>query len=400
LNSLIADALDGAAVSWSELSADQLPAVIALGNELLSHSRRRRRVAACLAFSSALSGSCSFSSSKLAKEFKRLLLQDSVFLSTFSNAEAAFDVLAQPLSSCSDDAADDCSAYDELYVCCMLLLLMLHAAETVGYDIRESIEKCCGGEGAAVVVMRWLASDESILYRLPWVKVLHLCERVLWAYVGEEVALDRRSNYCTKSYRTPCKISREDVHAALTSALASYGALHAMPVGFRKSLLRSVAVVLLCSEADVARMSASDILVRLTEKSLPWPSDSLCSRFFVRAYASITTAAVRLATVIASLWSRKRDPHSAPFPCNPAVCVTVLASNFDMACTRVAADIERDRDSALHAAARLLLLLFKTCKHVNQRCAAILVRVINSSPLLSAFNDIFDGACPCVAQTL
>ena len=96
--------------------------------------------------------------------------------------------------------------------------------------------------------------------------------------------------------------------------------------------------------------------------------------------------------------SRKRDAHSAPFPCSSAEYVSMLAAGFDMAGTRIAADIERDRDGALHAAARLLLLLYKTSKHVHQRCAAVLVRVINSSPLLAAFNDLFDGACPCVAQ--
>ncbi len=250
------------------------------------------------------------------------------------------------------------------------------------------------------MVFRWLASDESVLYRLPWVKLLHLSERLLWAYVGDEVALDRRSNYSTAPYRTPCKIAREDVHAALMSALMTYGSLDAMPAGFKKSLLRSVAVALACGEADAAAMTASDMLARLSEKKSPWPSDSLCSRFFVRAYASITTSVVHVAAVVASIWSRKRDMQCAPFPCAPAACMTLLASSFDMAGTRIAADIERDRDGALHAAARLLLLIHKTTKHVHQRCAAVLVRVINSSPLLAAFNDIFDGTCPCVAMSV
>jgi hypothetical protein len=399
-SSVIAEALDGAAISWCDVSADQLPKVIALGSELLSHSSRRRRVAASIALSSGLSGSAAFGSSKLAKEFKRQLLRDCVFETVFSNAEAAFDVLARPDWSCSEDADDDCSAYDELYVCCILLLLMLHAAESLGHDVRHSIDRCSGGEGAAVVVFRWLASDESVLYRLPWVKVLHLSERMLWAYVGDEVALDRRSNFSTAPYRTPCKIAREDVHAALMSALMTYGSLDAMPAGFKKSLLRSVAVALACGEADAATMTAADMLGRLSEKKSPWPSDSLCSRFFVRAYASITTSVVHVAAVVASMWSRKRDMQCAPFPCAPAACITLLASSFDMAGTRIAADIERDRDGALHAAARLLLLIHKTTKHVHQRCAAVLVRVINSSPLLVAFNDIFDGACPCVVTSV
>jgi hypothetical protein len=398
MSSIIADALNGAAVSWCDLSVEQLPAVVALGGELLAHSHRGRRVAACIALASGLSGSAAFGSSKLHKEFKRQMLRDSLFLTVFSNAEAAFDLLARPIGSSSEDAADDCSAYDELYVCCVLMLLMLHAAESVGHDIRESIELCSGGEGAAVVVFRWLASDESILHRMPWVKVLHLCERLLWAYVGDEVSLDRRSNYNTRPHRVPCKIAREDAHAALMSALTTYGALDAMPAGFRKSLLRSVAVALTCSEADASAMTASEMLGRLSETKPPWPTDSLCSRFFVRAYASVTTVLVHLAAVIASLWSRRRDAPSAPFPCTPAAIVSHLASSFDMAGTRIAADTERDREGVLHAVARLLLLLHKTSKHVHVRCAAVLVRVINSSPLVAVFNDLFDGACPCVAQ--
>ena len=397
-SSLIADALDGAAVSWCDLSAEQLPPVIALGSELLAHSHRGRRVAACIALASGLSGSAAFGSSKLVKEYKRQLLRDSVFLTVFSNAEAAFDILARRMESSSEADADDCSAYDELYVCCVLLLLMLHAAESVGHDLRESIERCSGGEGAAVGVFRWLACDDSILHRLPWVKVLHMAERLLWAYVGDEVSLDRRSNYNSRPHRVPCKIAREDAHAALTSALMTYGALHAMPAGFRKSLLRSIAVALTCSEADACAMTASEMLARLSATQPPWPSDSLCSRFFVRAYASVTAVLLHLTATIASLWSRKRDAPSAPFPCAPAAIVSHLASSFDMAGTRIAADTERDREGVLHAAARLLLLLHKTSKHAHVRCAAVLVRVISSSPLVAAFNDLFDGACPCVAQ--
>lgn len=382
-------------MSWCDLTLEQLPAVVALAGELLAHSHRGRRVASCVALASGLSGSAAFGSSKLCKELKRQLLRDSVFVTVFSNAEAAFDELARSNRSSEGDVGDDCSAYDELYVCCVLLLFLLHAAESLGHDLRETIESCSGGEGAAVVVCRWMASDESVLFRLPWVKVLHLCERVLWAYVGEEVALDRRSNYNSKPYRSPCKIAREDVHAALMSALMTYGTLDAVPVGFKKSLLRSVAAVLSCSEGDAAAMTHSEMLARLSESNATWPSDSLCSRFFVRAYASVTTVVVHLAAVVASLCSRKRDAPCAPFPCIPAVNVSLLASCFDMAGTRIAADIERERDGALHAAARLLLLLYKTCKHVHKRCAAVLVRVINSSSLLAAFNDLFDGTCPC-----
>jgi hypothetical protein len=400
LSSLIADALNGAAVSWCDLTRAQLPAVVALGGELLAHSHRGRRVASCIALASGLSGSAAFGSSKLSKEFKRLLLRDSVFVTVFSNAEAAFDELARSNGSSEGGVEEDCSAYDELYVCCVLLLLLLHAAESLGHDLRETIESCSGGEGAAVVVCRWMASDESVLFRLPWVKVLHLCERVLWAYVGDEVALDRRSNYNSKPYRSPCKIAREDVHAALMSALMTYGALDAIPAGYKKSLLRSVAAALSCSEGDAAAMTPSEMLGRLSESKATWPSDSLCSRFFVRAYASVTTVVVHLAAVVASLWSRKRDAQCAPFPCIPAVNISLLASSFDMAGTRIAADIERERDGALHAAARLLLLLYKTCKHVHKRCAAVLVRVINSSSLLAAFNDLFDGTCPCAAAAL
>jgi hypothetical protein len=349
-----------------------------------------------MALASGLSGCAAFRSSKLAKEFKRELLRVGVFETVFSNAEAAFDVLARPEWSKNEDA-DDCSAYDELYICCVLLLFMLHAAESLGHDLRQTIEQCSGGEGAVGAVFRWLASDESVLYRLPWVKVLHLSERMLWAYVGDEVALDRRSNYSTAPYRTPCKIAREEVHAALMSALATYGSLHAMPVGFKKSLLRGVAAALSCSDADAAAMNPSDMLGRLSEKHSPWPSDSLCSRFFARAYASITAAVVRVAAVIASMWSRKRDVQSVLFPCTPAQCVSLLASSFDMAGARIAADIERERDGILHAAARLLLLIHKTSKHVHQRCAAVLIRVINSSALPVAFTDIFDGSCPYVA---
>ncbi len=398
LSSLIAEALSGSAASWRDLNCEQLSSVVVFGSELLAHSRRGRRVATCIALASGLSGSAAFGSSKLAKEFKRQLLRDSVFVTVFSNAEAAFDVLSHSNWSSSEDTEDDCTAYDELYVCCLLLLLMLHTAESVGHDVRQAIESCSGGEGAVVVVFRWLASDESVFYRLPWIKVLHLSERMLWAYVGEEVALDRRSNYNARPYRTPCKIAREDVHAAVTSALMTYGALDAVPAGFKKSLLRSVAVALSCSECDAAAMTASEMLRLLSVKKPIWPSDSLCSRFFVRAYASVTTAVVLLAAVVASLWSRRRDAQCAPFPCSSAVYVSLLASSFDMAGTRIASDIERDRDGALHTAARLLLLLYKTSKHVHQRCAAVVVRVINSSPLLAAFNDLFDGTCPCVGR--
>jgi hypothetical protein len=399
-NSLIADALDGAAVSWCDLSVGQIPPVIALASELLAHARRGRRVAACISLASGLSGSAAFGSSKLAKEFKRQLLRDGVFVAVFSNAEAAFDALSQSDRTSAQETEDDCSAYDELYVCCLLLLFMLHAAESLGHDLRESMERCSGGEGAAAAVFRWLASDEGILYRLPWLKVLHLSERILWAYVGDEVALDRRSNYNCRPYRMACKIAKEDVHAALTSALMTYGALDAIPLGFRSSLLRSVAVALSCSESDAAAMSPSDMLGRLSEKKTPWPSDSLCSRFFARAYANVTTAVTRVASVAAALCSRKRDASCAPLPCAPAVYMSHLAASFDMAGTRIAADVERDRDSALHAAARLLLLLHKTSKHVHRRCAAVLVRVINSSPLLAAFTELFDGTSPCVVPCL
>lgn len=375
----------------------QLPAVLALGNELLAHCNRRRRVAATFALAAALSGSAAFSSSKVCKEFKRQLLRGCAFETVFANAEAAFDVIARP-DWCTSENADDCSAYDELYVCCLLLLLLLHAAESVGHDVRQSIEQCSGGEGALAALFRWLASDESILHRMPWLKVLHLSERMLWAYVGDEVALDRRSNYGAAPYRTPCKISREEVHAALSSALVTYGSLDAVPAGFKASLLRGVAAVLSCSDADAAAMAPSLMLRRLSEKPPPWPSDSLCSRFFVRTYASLTTAVVHISAAVASMWARKRDVHSAPLPCAPAQCVSQLASCFDMAGTRVAADIERDREGALHVAARLLLLIHKTSKHVHRRCAAVLVRVISSSPLLAAFNDIFDGTCPYVSQ--
>lgn len=83
MSSIIADALNGAAVSWCDLSVEQLPAVVALGGELLAHSHRGRRVAACIALASGLSGSAAFGNSKLHKEFKRQMLRDILFLTVF-----------------------------------------------------------------------------------------------------------------------------------------------------------------------------------------------------------------------------------------------------------------------------------------------------------------------------